>query len=559
MQKNSNRNFKKGLLIGCLSVSAFCTPMLAVMPTAHADWIDIAAGIANGISQYDSALNSMLTVGNNALNQNSTAVNVIDQDKLDLDDNEVALVNKIMSNLLSKGDYVMDNNALPFRWNVTNVNDFNASCHYNDYINVYRGLLIALNYNEDEIASVLGHEMIHGLHHHAAKNYAKKVLQEYGASFFYNLTSAQNDFLNVMMNYNTAKNFTLPSEEDADASSFYIITSAGYNPGGIAAYQRKVLEIINKGNLTESDTLFMPNDHPRTGHRLELAAQQLEQYGYNHVTVKNDNEIYIDNQFLLRADSTDTLLPGEAAYFIAGAIDKGLHNNRLAAMWDFRQNSDDTVDFLDNDPVFGCLKTAINQNSLGASFEKMITDAYHNDSKTGNRDNIYAIEKKRLDDLANERQEAKKYIDVKKAKANAAAYNDLHLPEQALNLAQRIENAQPDNTYIHVIRGNSYAELGDFDKALKECNLALASGNQTPDLLISRAKTYYLMGNNDAALADCSSALHLDTNLEYAYKLQANIFNQQGNHEAALKSYKKYKYLEPAATDIPEEYLSEMN
>ena len=67
------------------------------------------------------------------------------------------------------------------------------------------------------------------------------------------------------------------------------------------------------------------------------------------------------------------------------------------------------------------------------------------------------------------------------------------------------------------------------------------------------------MGNNDAALADCSSALHLDTNLEYAYKLQANIFNQQGNHEAALKSYKKYKYLEPAATDIPEEYLSEMN
>ena len=401
--------------------------------------------------------------------------------------------------------------------------------------------------------------MIHGLHHHQAKNYAKWKLQKYGYGFFRNLTQMQHDLLALAINYNTAKNISVPAEEDADENGFYILTSAGYNPGGLAALFTRFLELEEESPIPEN--FFQPSDHPSNVHRIELADQQLSRYGYNHVTVKNSNEIYIDDQFLLRTTGSDTTLPQEEAYFIAGAIDKGLHTNRLAAMWYFKQNSDGTVDFLNDDPVYGCLKTAINQNNLGVSFEKMITNAYSNDSKTGNRDDINIDEQKRLTDFANDKTHTKEKLATDKetmasAKTNAYIYNELHLPDLALNIAQRLEDANPKDGAIHAIRGNSYAVLGDFDKAMQECNLAVAAKPKSPYVYVCRANAYALMGADENALTDCSTALSLNDHWGNAYKLQARILDKEGNYAAALQSYRNYKAVDPTATDIPSNYSS---
>lgn len=550
---------KKKLLVGSMAAALMIAS--GNMSTVHAEgWADVLGGVIGGISAYDSALTSVLDAGNDARQQNQAAVKALKDEKLDLDDEETHLIDGIMNRLVTKGDYVMDSHSLPFRWQVTNEKAINAYCTPYNYISVYRGIILALNSNEDELAAVLGHEMTHGIQHHVAKNYAKSVLQRYGASYFNNLDGLTANLVAISLNYNQAKNFILPSEEAADEGGFFLAVDAGYNPGGMAAQQAKFLTMIKNKQMSESDTIFDPDDHPKTAHRLELAGQQLSEYGYNHVTVKDD-VVYIDDKPLLTAEATSTLLPAEQAYMIAGAVAKGFHTNRLAAMWGFRTIGN-RVEFLTNDPVYTVLKDAINKEQLGTQFEEMVTAAYHKDSVSGSRDKVYAKDKERLDKIKQQRQ---KELDKMKtgaacnaAENNADIYNSLNMPKLALMMADRIAAANPDEVYVHAIRGNSYATLGDYDKALAECNQALATNNQDPRLYISRAKAYKMMGKTEEALADCHTALKIDTNLSEAYKLQAAIFDANGSYDDALNSYKKYKYLCPKANDIPESYASSL-
>lgn len=552
---------KKKLLAG--SIAAVLTVGYGYNHTAEAAGIwDVVGGVINGVSAYNGALMSVLENGYDAKGQNNVAENSLKKEKADLNKGEMCLVDGIMNRLITKGNYVMDSHSLPFRWQVTNVKEINAYCTPYNYISVYRGLILAFNANEDELAAVLGHEMTHGLQHHYAHQFAKSTLQRYGAALFSNNNKDEltNDLVALSLNYNEAKNFILPSEEKADEGGFFLAVDAGYNPGGMAAEEAKFLDMINSKRLEESDSIFSPNDHPRTKHRLELAAKQLSEYGYGHVKVK-DNGIYLDGKLFLTAEPTSKLLAAEQAYMLAGAIDKGFHTNRLAAMWNFKETPTG-VDFLTDDPVYKILKDAVNKNKVGKKFEEMITAAYTQDSKTGNRDKIYAKEKDRLAQIEEQRKKEKENMkkrDVREsAECNADIYNDLHMPKLALMMADRVLSANSDEIYVHAIRGNSYAVMGEYDKALTECNQALAANRKDPKLYISRAKAYKLMGRPEEALSDCRTALLIDTNQPNAYKLQAAIFDAKGSHDEALNSYKNYKHLQPKANDIPDTYAAEL-
>ena len=107
-----------------------------------------------------------------------------------------------------------------------------------NYVSINRGLVRGLNMNVDEIAAVLAHEMTHGIEQHSAKNYAKAIAQQMGAMMIgmdANNPHVDWNKLSGMVNYSIAKSITLPTEHEADKGGFFLMTSAGFNPGGGAA------------------------------------------------------------------------------------------------------------------------------------------------------------------------------------------------------------------------------------------------------------------------------------------------------------------------------------
>ena len=137
----------------------------------------IAAQALGIYGMYKSALTDLLRMGNNVHAQVSSRRQDLRENGQDRNPMDVQLVERVMKQLIDKGDYAMQVNSLPFLWAVNDSKLFNASCYPTNYISVNRGLVRGLNSDEDEIAAVLAHEMVHGLRQHSAHNYAQAVAQ----------------------------------------------------------------------------------------------------------------------------------------------------------------------------------------------------------------------------------------------------------------------------------------------------------------------------------------------------------------------------------------------
>ena len=193
----------------------------------------LAAAEALGVAgAYSACLHEILTLGNNAYAQLQTLQ--MDTKSRGVDENtlDVQTVNQVMRQLTEKGEYVLDARSLPFRWQVNDNEEFNACCYPTNYISVNKGLVRGMECNPDEIAAVLGHEMTHGLRQHSAHGYAKAVAVLYGMAFLNISTGAMDGgTMMALADYSIAKNVTLPTEYEADEGGFYLMTSAGFNPG----------------------------------------------------------------------------------------------------------------------------------------------------------------------------------------------------------------------------------------------------------------------------------------------------------------------------------------
>ena len=348
------------LVCGALSFSSIA------LPAERAEAVDAWAVAAQSLgifAAYKSSLASILALGNDVSAQVQSARQDMHENGEDPNHHDVEVVNRVMKQLIDKGDYVLKVNSLPFIWGVNDSSDFNAACFPTDYISINRALVRGLECDEDELAAVFAHEMTHGIEQHSAKNYAKAVAQYYGMSFL-NMDAGLMDWnkLNALANYSIAKNVTLPTEYEADAGGFYIMTSAGFNPGGPAAamyrmayyltYEtRNVLEYQDLDEKAKGQETF--SDHPETELREKRLAQMMTDYGCGHVTVKDRKTVYIDGQELLTADWTrdDYDNTVENAYYVAGGLAKAFHDYDSLAGWDFRPDGEGGVTFLTDDRI----------------------------------------------------------------------------------------------------------------------------------------------------------------------------------------------------------------
>jgi len=456
------------------------------------------------------------------------------------------------------GEYVLDNHNLPFRWQVTNDRSINACCAPTDAININRGLLSFVNGRRDELAAVFAHEMIHGIKHHsavsAAKNAKEKVL------FTKTAVASSPEYwnlINTMMKYSSAKNISVPLEYEADEYGLYLMASAGFNPGGAPAFMSRLLTIENGS----ADNFFNPSDHPDTDKRVIKLAEILSKYGYNHVSVKEENKIYIDDTFLLQAKADETYSSKEMAFLIAGGLAKGFHDNNFATMWNFRKDAHGKFIFLNDSEVYRPLIKAVQEEKGGEILEHLVNKAYNLDSKTGNREKLIIEENKRKDEME-KRKEKNLKIDKKnleRIKYNADYYNSIGQYALSMIEADKLISAQVADDVTRIIKAESLYRTGDYDKSIEECNIAIKINPQNEYAYMRRACSYARKNDKMAALEDCKKAITINSKNPLVYQTQGDILNLFKNHDEALISFRTYIQLEPNGIEkVPEEYRSEL-
>ncbi len=569
-----NRKLSKKI---CAAVLAGLFSTSLILPVSRVEAADAwgAAAQALGVyAAYQSSLASILALGNDVNAQVQSRKQDMDKNGQDPNDNDVQVVNAVMRQLVSKGAYVLKTNSLPFVWAVNDSKDFNAACYPTNYITINRALVRGLNLEPDELAAVFAHEMTHGLEQHSAKNYAKAVAQYMGMSMI-NMETNSMDWnkLNGLVNYSIAKNITLPTEYEADEGGFYIMASAGFNPGGGAAAMARMAyyltyETQNFLEYQDPDPKKQEresySDHPDTRMREDKLAQMMSAYGCNHVTVQNRKDIYIDGEKFLSVESLaeDYDNTAETAYLAAGALAKAFHDYDSIKGWNFRYDAEGKLTCLTNDHVNASLLPFLHQEA-SERLQAMVEKAYAGEAATGARNKMWAAAVRRAQELTAKREavlnaDAKT---VKKMRENADAYSDYAMGDKAEAQMQRVfASRHMDNLAESLaISARAKAVNGDFAGALAEADKAVATDSKNIYTYLNRADIYHMSGDWDKALADLAKAKEIDPKNAIAYYLAAVIEDEQGNSEAAKVDFAELYRLQPkAATRIPDAYLQDI-
>ena len=239
-----------------------------------------------------------------------------------------AMLDRVMGRLsaaIAKTDPSIEKN--PYHYFVNNSTKFNAYCTLGHNVSVNMGLFTTLNYNEDELAFVLGHELGHGEQHDPANG----VKRTFPIALLAAVAGSQSNMLeavgtNLLANLGSAKLVTLPMEKKADELGFTYATEAGYNPGAGSALWQRVMEKMGNNRETFLGTIFMPSDHPNNGSRRDKYTQRLYEYSGKHVNVdKKTGAILVNKKDLGLVQPGGDMSSRERTYLVAGSLAKVYH------------------------------------------------------------------------------------------------------------------------------------------------------------------------------------------------------------------------------------------
>lgn len=137
-------------------------------------------------------------------------------------------------------------NGYRFEWEIKVLNNpqINAFCLPGGKIGVFSGIL-HVTQNDDQLATVLSHEIAHALAHHTSERIARGGLQ-HGAGGFW------------------AKSFDRHEESEADHIGLFLMTFAGYDPDEAVRFWVHMQHAAGgRGHLPE-----ILSDHPSDAHRI---------------------------------------------------------------------------------------------------------------------------------------------------------------------------------------------------------------------------------------------------------------------------------------------------
>lgn len=314
----------------------------AILP-ARAEAFDILSGaiaIASVAAQYSYLDKQVNYLNNDSKGRQEMMASTKKKYGVNEDPAANAMLERIMTRLsasIAQTDPTI--REQPYSYFVNNQKTFNAFCTLGHNMSVNIGLFNVLNYNEDEIAFVVGHEMGHGQRNDPADGVKKQMPITLLAALYQsqNPNAASVISSQVLANIGTAKGVTLPMEKRADKSAFEYCSRAGYNVGAGAAVWQRVIEKMGVSKEGFVSEIFNPSDHPGNISRRDNYNENITDWSNDVVKVdKETGMISVHNQKIGKPAPYASMSTLERAYLVAGNLaavyhDKGTSKAVLTA------------------------------------------------------------------------------------------------------------------------------------------------------------------------------------------------------------------------------------
>ena len=334
---------KKSSIIRTAASAALCLSLTtgAVMPKQALAWDWLSAGLALfQVGAEYAYLNKQVSYLDNK-GRDEYMGQIKDKYGVNTDPTANAMLTRIMTRL-SDAVALTDDSIVkkPYNYFVNNDKSFNAFCTLGHNMSVNIGAFTKLNYNEDELAFVIAHEMGHGQKNHPAAGVKRALpLSILGALYAsQNRNSASSVGAALVTTIGTAKWVTKPMESQADKLAFDYAVAAGYNVGAGAALWQHILE-QNGSKSSGFAELF--NDHPTSVSRRDNYNKKITEGSKNQVNVnKETGLITVAGKPFYTPAKTTNMSPQEQAFLIAGNLSAVFHDGgQHDAVWTTSENT----------------------------------------------------------------------------------------------------------------------------------------------------------------------------------------------------------------------------
>lgn len=245
---------------------------------------------------------------------------------------ELALVMTRLTNAIARTEPGIENK--PYNYFINPQTAFNAFCSLGHNVSVNVGVFQFFDNNEDKIAAVVAHELVHGQRNHPINGAKKKMTVEFVQKVAGSqLGGGSKLAVDVVATNTKAVGITKPNEWEADNIAFSYITAAGYNPGAPAAVWQRVIDKMSSGGSKGLfDDLLNPSTHPGEKERRDNYSKKLSEYGNQKVTVNSaTGEIKVNNKAFMKPAPFANMSSVERSYLIAGNLAAVYHKNEASA------------------------------------------------------------------------------------------------------------------------------------------------------------------------------------------------------------------------------------
>ena len=381
---------KKSSIIRTAASAALCLSLTtgAVMPKQALAWDWLSAGLALfQVGAEYAYLNKQVSYLDNK-GRDEYMGQIKDKYGVNTDPTANAMLARIMTRL-SDAVALTDDSIVkkPYNYFVNNDKSFNAFCTLGHNMSVNIGAFDKLNYNEDELAFVIAHEMGHGQKNHPAAGVKRALpLSILGALYAsQNRNSASSVGAALVTTIGTAKWVTKPMESQADKLAFDYAVAAGYNVGAGAALWQHILE-QNGSKSSGFAELF--NDHPTSVSRRDNYNKKITEWSKNQVTVnKETGLITVAGKPFYTPAKTTNMSPQEQAFLIAGNLSAVFHDGRQHdAVWTNSENvllvGEQPVMRLDGVAEAGTVETRLRDILSSSNVRTVVTEEIKDDNNS---------------------------------------------------------------------------------------------------------------------------------------------------------------------------------
>lgn len=210
---------------------------------------------------------------------------------LNTDEVNRARVNAVSQRLIAVAPELRAD-AASWKWEVNTISDptVNAWCMPGGKIVVYTGLIRTLNLNDDELASIVGHEISHALKEHSREKMSKVMVQDTVSSILslLGISKTVTDTANLAYNAAFAMPFSRDQESEADKYGLELMYKAGFDPNACVTVMQKMdayeKQASAEAGVSKSESFLnsIASTHPSSEKRYKDLKELIERFNLNN-------------------------------------------------------------------------------------------------------------------------------------------------------------------------------------------------------------------------------------------------------------------------------------